>query len=127
VATAAIVSRSLKTAARKGLAVRYSVNEQVAGRFEVLLSRTLAKHLGITGPLAAGLPTGAPALLVIAKAILITTKAGRSTVTIHFSKATAAHLRRTHKLKLTLRLIVRNAATHSPAITTVVTAATLSH
>jgi hypothetical protein len=127
VATAAIVSRSLKTAARKGLVVRYSVNEQVAGRFEVLLSRTVAKRLGITGALASGLPAGAPAQLVVAKAILITTKAGRSTVTIHFSKPIAGHLQRSHKLKLTLRLIVRNAATHSPAITTVVTAATLTH
>jgi hypothetical protein len=127
VATAVIVSRSLKTAARKGLTVRYSVNEQVAGRFEVLLPRTVAKRLGITGAIAAGLPAGAPAQVVVAKAILITTKAGRSTVVIHFSKQTTGRLLRSHKLTFTLRLIVRNAASHNPASTTVVTAATLSH
>lgn len=126
-ATAIITSRSLKTAARKGLSVRYSVNEQVAGRFEVLLSRTVAKRLGIAGALAAGLPAGAPAQLVVAKAILITTKAGRSTVVIHFSKQTANRLLRSHSITFTLRLIVRNAASHNPASTTVVTAATLSH
>lgn len=126
-ATAAIVSRSLKTAARKGLVVRYSVNEQVAGRFEVLLSRTAAKRLGIGGPPALGLPAGTPPEVVIAKAILITTKAGRSTLSIPFSKRTAGGLRHAAKLTVTLRLIVRNAASHSPASTTVVTAATLSH
>jgi len=126
-ATAAIVSRSLKTAARKGLAVSYSVNEQVAGRFEVMLSRTVAKHLGISGTLASGLPAGAPSEVIVAKAILITTKAGRSTVLIRFSKATTAHLLRTHKLRFTLRLIVRNAASHNPQSTTAMAAATLSH
>jgi PKD domain-containing protein len=127
VATATIVSRSLKTAARKGLAVRYSVNEQVAGRFEVLITRAMAKRLGIAGVVATGLPAGSPAQLVVAKAILITTKAGRSTVVIPFSKRTTGRLLLSRKLTLTLRLIVRNAASHNPASTTVVTAATLSH
>ena len=36
VAAAAVISHSLKTALKKGLSVRYSVNEQVAGHFEVL-------------------------------------------------------------------------------------------
>jgi hypothetical protein len=126
-ATAIITSRSLKTAARRGLSVRYSVNEQVAGRFEVLVSRTVAKRLGIAGALATGLPAGAPAQLVVAKAILITTKAGRSTVVIHFSKQTTTRLLRSHSITFTLRLIVRNAASQHPASTTVVTAATLSH
>lgn len=126
-ATAAILSRSLKTAARKGLVVRYSVNEQVAGRFEVLLSRTAAKRLGIGAPPALGLPAGTPPEVVIAKAILITTKAGRSTLSIPFSKRTAGSLRHAAKLTVTLRLIVRNAASHNRASTTVVTAATLSH
>jgi hypothetical protein len=107
--------------------VRYSVNEQVAGRFEVLLSRSVAKRLGIGGASATGMPAGAPAQVVIAKAILITTKAGRGTVVIHFTKKTTAGLLRSHKLTFTLRLIVHNAASRSPASTTVVTAATLSH
>jgi hypothetical protein len=127
VATATIVSRSLKTAARKGLKVSYSVNEQVAGRFEVLLSRSVAKRLGISGLPASGLAAGASAQIVLAKAILITTKAGRSTVAIQFSKTVAKRLLRSHKVTFTLRMIVRNAASHSPASTTVVTAATLSH
>jgi hypothetical protein len=126
-ATAAIVSRSLKSAARKGLVVRYSVNEQVAGRFEVLIPRSVAKHLGITGPAATGLPAGSPPEIVASKAILITTKGGRSTVTIPFSKRTSGRLQHTHKLTVTLRLVVRNAAAHGSASTTVVTAATLVH
>ena len=105
----------------------YSVNEQVAGRFEVLLSRSVAKRLGISGPSASGLAAGASPQVVVAKAILITTKAGRSTVAIQFSKTVAKRLQRSHKLTFTLRMIVRNAASHSPASTTVVTAATLSH
>ena len=119
-ATAAIVSHSLKTAARRGLAVRYSVNEQVAGRFEVLLPLSVAKHLGISGVPAAGMPAGSAPQVIVAKSILITTKAGRATVSIPFSKRTSGHLGRTRKLTLTLRLIVRNAASHPPASTTVV-------
>jgi hypothetical protein len=127
VAAAAIMSKSLKSVVKKGLVVRYSVNEQVAGRFEVLISRSVAKHLGITGPAATGLPAGSPPEIVASKALLITTKGGRSTVTIPFSKRTSGRLHHTHKLTVTLRLIVRNAASHSPASTTVVTAATLTH
>ena len=89
VAAAAVVSRSLKTALRKGLAVRYSVNEQVTGRFEVLLDRTVARRLGITDPAAIGLPAGTSPSLVVARAILVTTKGGRSTVDIRFSPRTA--------------------------------------
>ena len=126
-ATAAIISHSLKTAARKGLAVRYSVNEQVAGRFEVLLPAATAKRLGISGTPAVGLPAGSPAQVVIAKSILVTTKGGRSTVSIPFTKRTSGRLGHSRKLTLTLRMVVRNATAHTPASTTVVTAATLSH
>jgi hypothetical protein len=124
--TAAIVSRSLKAAARKGLVVRYSVNEQVAGRFEVLIPSSVAKRLGISGSPATGMPVGSPAEIVVAKAILITTKGGRSTLTIPFSKRTSGRLQHTRKVVVTLRLIVHNAA-RTPASTTVVTAATLAH
>ena len=79
VAAYAVVSKSLRKATRSGLVIRYSVNEQVAGRFDVLLSRTLAHRLGISGTPAVGLPTGTPAQLVIAKAFIVTTKGGRST------------------------------------------------
>ena len=113
--------------AKKGLVVRYSVNEQVAGRFEVLIPSSVAKRLGISGTPAAGMPAGSPPELVVSKAILVTTKGGRSTVTIPFSKRTSGRLQHTRRLVVTLRLIVRNAASHSPTSTTVVTAATLAH
>jgi len=127
VAAAVILRQSLRDALRKGLLVSYSVNEQVAGHFEVLLSRSVARRLGIAGTPATGLPAGSPAELVIGKAILVTTKGGHSAVHIQFSKHTDARLAHVHKVSLMLRLIVRNAATSNPVTTTVVTAATLTH
>ena len=124
VAAASIVSRSLR-ALKKGLAVRYSVNEQVAGRFEVLLSSAVARKLKIGGAPAVGLPVGSVPQLVIAKAILVTTKGGHSTVHILLSKKTAANLARAHKVSLMLRLTVRNAASKSPVTTTVISSSTL--
>jgi len=122
-AAAVIVPQSLRTALRKGLAVSYSVNEQVAGHFEVLLGRALARKLHISGTPATGLAAGVPPELVVAKAILVTTKGGRSVVHIDFSKRTAARLKHTRKLPLMLRLVVRNAA----AVTaTALASATLS-
>jgi hypothetical protein len=126
VATATILSRALEPALHSGLAVRYSVNEQVAGRFEVLLSNTMARRLKVQGTPAVGLPAGSSSQLVIAKAVLVTTKGGRSTIRIQFSKKTAARLAHTHKLGLMLRLIVRNAASASPLSTTVLSTATLT-
>lgn len=125
VAAAAIVPQKLKRALHKGLVVTYSVNEQVAGRFEVLLSSALAHRLHISGTPATGLPAGSPAEMVIAKAILVTTKGGRSAVHIKFSKSTAARLAHVKKVPLMLRLIVRNASSTDPATTTVVSAITL--
>jgi len=126
VAAAAIVPQKLKRALHKGLVVTYSVNEQVAGRFEVLLSSALAHRLHISGTPATGLPAGSPAEMVIAKAILVTTKGGRSAVHIKFSKSTAARLAHVKKVPLMLRLIVRNASSTDPATTTVVSAITLA-
>ncbi len=126
VAAAAIPKQSLHSAVRKGLVVSYSVNEQVAGHFEVLLSSATAHRLGITGSPAVGLPAGSPAEVVIAKAILVTTKGGHSAVHIAFSKRTAARLAHVHKVSLMLRLIVRNAASVDPLTSAVVSSATLS-
>jgi hypothetical protein len=126
VAADAVVSQSLRNTLRKGLVVRYSVNEQVAGHFEVLLNRAVARRLGIGGAPAVDLPAGYPPELVVAKAILITTKGGRSAVDIQFSKRTAARLGRLSKVSLILRLVVRNAASSSPATTTVLSTVTLS-
>jgi hypothetical protein len=125
VATAAAVSSSLKQVARKGLVVRYSVNEQVTGRFEVLLEGGVAHRLGISGPPAANLPAGFPQSVVIGRALLVTLKGGRSSVRIKFSKSTAKHLRRAHKVTLTLRMIVRNASSQSPLFTTVMSSSVL--
>ena len=43
---------------RSGLVVRYSVNEQVAGRFEVLLASSIARRIGLHGAPATGLAKG---------------------------------------------------------------------
>jgi hypothetical protein len=125
-ATATVLSRTLRLATSKGLAVRYSVNEQVAGRFEVLLTSSAARHLGISGPLASGLPSGSAPQRVIARAVLVTTRGGSSTIHIIFSRTTAARLARAHSASLELRMVVRNASAGS-ATTTVVTRAALTH
>jgi uncharacterized membrane protein YgcG len=125
VATAAIVSKSLASVVRGGLVVRYSVNEQVAGRFEVLLASSIAKRIGLHGAPATGLPKGTPTQIVIAKAILVTTKGGRNTIKIQFGKTTAARLRKLRKVSLMLRMIVRNASSQSPTSTTVLSTVNL--
>jgi PKD domain len=125
VATAAAVSTSLKQVAKSGLVVRYSVNEQVAGRFEVLLEAALAHRFGISGPAATNLPAGSPKSLVIGHALLVTTKGGKSSVRIKFSKSVAKHLRRASKVKLTLRLTAHNANPQNPLFTTVLSTVVL--
>jgi hypothetical protein len=127
VAAAAAASRSLRRSLRSGLVIRYSVNEQVAGHFEVLLGRTLARHLGIGGAPALGLPAGTPPQVMIGKAVLVTTAAGRSSITIHFSPRTAARLAHVKSVTVMIRLVVRNAATRPPATTTVLSKVTLTH
>jgi PKD domain len=125
VATQAVVSKSLSKVARSGLIVSYSVNEQVAGQFQVLLAASVARRIGLHGAPATGLAAGTPPQIVIAKAILITTKGGRNTVKILFGKKTAAKLRKLHKVTLMVRLVVRNAS-HSPLSTTVLSTVNLS-
>ncbi len=82
VASAAVVSRSLSSALKKGLLISYSVNEQVAGQFQVLLASSLAKRVGLHGAPATGLAPGSVPSIVIGKAILVTTRGGRNTVKI---------------------------------------------
>jgi hypothetical protein len=122
VATMAVVSHSLKTVLSKGLGVRYSVNEQVAGHFEVLLSSKLAKHLKISGALAKGLPVGAEPQVVIGTALVVTLKGGKSTAHVILTKGAAKRLHNMKSLSGNLRLVVHNAATVSPASTTVINA-----
>jgi hypothetical protein len=123
-ATQAVLSRSLSSVLKRGLVVRYSVSEQVAGRFEVLLASSTARKLGLHGTPATGLARGIAPQTIIAKAILVTTKGGRGTYRIKFSKSTAARLRRLSKVSLMIRLVVHNAA--SPAVATVLNTASLS-
>jgi hypothetical protein len=126
VAKTAVVTKSLSKVLRSGLVVSYSVNEQVAGQFQVLLASSIAHKIGLHGAPATGLPKGTPPQIVIAKAILITTKGGHNTVKIQFGKNTAAKLRKLHSVSLMIRLVVRGAS-HSPATTTVISTVKLSH
>jgi hypothetical protein len=120
-AAAAVASRSLRRALRHGLVVRYSVSERVTGHFEVLLATSLARRLRLHGPTATGLAAGTPQQTVIGKAFLVTAAGGRNTVTIKFSKVTAARLSRVHGVSLMLRLLVRNASSGSAGVITTVT------
>ncbi len=120
-ATASIASRSLSSVLRNGLVIRYSVNERVTGHFEVLLASSLARRIGLHGSPATGLAKGTAPQTIIGRAILVTTAAGRNTVKIQFSKATAARLRRLHKPSLMLRLIVRNASARTATVLSTIT------
>jgi hypothetical protein len=130
VVRAAALSRSLRRVLRKGLVVRYSVPEEVAGHFEVLLARSLARRIGLRGYPPRGLAAGAAPQVVIGRAPLVTIAGGRNTLRLHFGRTSVARLRRAerrHRLRkvpLTLRLVVRNAK--SPATTMVSSHFTLS-
>jgi hypothetical protein len=121
-----VESTSLKKVLRSGLAIRYTVNEQVAGSVQVLLDAATAKRLGILGPTAVGLPKGSPRSTVIGSAVLVTTKAGKGTIRLKFSQATVKRLAHVHTLKLTLRIVARNASRQGPRTTTTLTTITLS-
>ena len=125
VATEAVLTRSLRSALKGGLLVSYSVDQQVAGHFEVLLAQSVAKHLRISAPLATNLPVGAAPEVIIGQALLVTTRGGRDKAKIYFSKRIAARLAHAHKVELMLRVIVRNRASRTP--TTVISAFTLVH
>ena len=111
---------------RHGIAVRYSVNEQVAGHFEVLLSGKLAHKLKIGGASATGLPAGSEPQIVIAKAPADHDQ-GRQEHRAHRSSPSTppSACATSKKLGLGLRLTVRNAATVNPATATLVSAFTL--
>lgn len=124
VATQAAASHSLASVLRSGLVVRYSVSARATGRFEVLLASSVAKKIHLRGPAATGLAAGTPPQIVIAKAILVTTKGGHSSYRIKFNKSTAAKLRKLHKVSLMIRMVVHNA--NSPVATTVLSTVNLS-
>jgi hypothetical protein len=105
-----ILSRSLRAALRSGLVIDYTVNERVTGRFEVLLSKSVAHKIHLRAPAATGLPTGTPAQVVIGKSILVTLGGGHAKMTIQLSKSVTAKLERLRSVSLLLRLVARNAA-----------------
>lgn len=123
---ASVISKSLKKALSKGLPVRYTTNEQVAGSIQVLLDGATARRLGVHGSTATGLPAGTPRSIVVGSAVLVTTKAGQGTLHIKFSARTAARLKHIRKLKLMLRLFARNASRQSPQTTTVLSTVVLN-
>ncbi len=126
IVTAAIASTSLKKVKSSGIAVHYTANEQVAGSVQVLLESSVAKRLGIKGPVATGLAKSSPSEIVIGTAVIVTTKAGNGTVHIKFASKTAARLARSHKLKLMLRLVARNASRVHPLTTTTLSTVVLN-
>lgn len=126
VATALVITRSLPKAMHEGLLVRYSVNQQVAGKFEVLMRRHLARRMHIQGPAAKGLPRGAKRQIVIARHLLVTMRQAHGELRITFPPKTRRKLRRLHHLTLTLRLAVRNASRDKPKATLVQTVVKLT-
>jgi hypothetical protein len=118
-----VLSKGLRKALRKGLSVRYSVSEQVAGRFELLLATSLARRLHLSGVRATGLAAGAPPETVIGKAILVTTHGGVGTLTIQFGSNTVKRLRHMHSVTLIVRLLVHNAHAKTATATATVTLA----
>jgi hypothetical protein len=114
VATERLLSRSLSGAAKHGLLLEYSVDQKIAGQFEVMMAASRAKSLRIYGFKAAGLPKGYPPQTVIAMHLLVTMHAAKGRLRIHFPPQTRKKLRRLHKLALTVRLVVRNASRLAP-------------
>lgn len=112
-----VLSRSLRKAVGLGLALHYTVNEQVAGKIEVLLAASTATKLKIKARAAFGLPAGYPRSVVVGSAVLVTTRGGSGTVRIRFTKAIARRLAKAHQVKLTLRFVLRSAS-RPPSTTT---------
>lgn len=125
VATAIVTTTSLSKAIASGLNVRYSVNQQVAGHFEVLIPTRVARRLRIKGQPATGLPKGARKQTLIAYALLITTRQAHGTMTILIPPQTGTRMARLHHVTLTLRLVVRNASRSQPKKTLLQTAVKL--
>lgn len=125
VATAIITTTSLSKAIEAGLNVRYSVNQQVAGHFEVLIPTRVAKRLKIKGQAVRGQAAAVPGQTPIANALLITTRQAHGSMSIVIPARIASRLARLHHVKVTLRLVVRNASLSKPKTTLLQTAVKL--
>lgn len=125
VATAIVTTHSLTEAVKKGLPVRYSVNEQVAGRVEVLLSAKLARRLKIRARSATGLAKGTPPQRVIAQVLLDTMRSAHGTLKILIPGEVGRRLLRLQTARLMVRMVVRNASHSAPKSTVLVLVAKL--
>lgn len=115
-ATTQILSRSVRGARRSGVTVAYSVNQAVAGRFEIMVDAATAKRLRIKGAHVAGGPAGSGGSVVIGSAILATQKAGAARLAIRLNKSAASRLTRVRVLKITVKLTVANDAGQRSAV-----------
>jgi hypothetical protein len=120
-----VASHSLKKVLRQGLAVGYYVNEQVAGGLEVMLDARTARRLHIKGPIARNLPQGYPRSIVLGGAVVVTTTAGHGMLRVKFSKQVTKRLAHIRKLKVTMRIVVRNADRQSPKTATLLSVVVL--
>lgn len=109
-----IGSHLLSDVLHEGLIVHYTVNEQVAGNVEVMIATSTAKRLHIHGSAANHLPKGYPRQTVIGTAVLVTTRRGHGTLQIKLSRATREALSVMSRVKVTMRIVVRNAARQHP-------------
>ena len=116
----AVIGHSLSKALKSGIVVHYSVTEQVAGRFQVLLDARTAKRLGIKSPVLKGKYNGLTNPIQIGTALLESTKAGNSGIAITFSKSVAAKLRHAKTLSLLVRLVAHNIAGQQVVVTTTI-------
>lgn len=116
-----IASHSLPTVLHEGLIVQYAVNEQVAGNVEVMIAASTAKRLHLHGPVATHLSKGYPRQVVIGAAVLVTTRRGHGVLQIKLSPAAKRALSTMSRLKVTMRIVVRNAARQHPKSKTLIT------
>lgn len=113
-------SHSLTTVLHEGLAIHYAVNEQVAGNVEVMIATATAKRLGIHGAIAKHLPRGYRRQTVIGSAVLVTTRRGHGTLTVKLAHPAAKALSVMSRLKVTLRIVVRNGSRPHPKTRTLI-------
>lgn len=123
--SALVVTKSTK-ALTHGLEVHYAVDEQAAGRFEVLIASKLAKRLRLRGPSARDLPKGSAPQTVIAHALLETTRAARRKLKIEIPKRSAIRLGKLRHLRLELRVSARDASASDPRVTILTVVAKLA-
>lgn len=125
IVTEHVGSHLLTDVLREGLLVHYTVNEQVAGIVEVMLDRATAHRLGMHRSAAKHLPRGYARSVLLGSAVLVTTRHGRGELKIELPKGVAERLAQISRVKLTLRIVVRNAVRQRPKTTTLLSTVVL--